>query len=446
MDYKELLGLVATGESETVEFKRKINDKCIESICAFSNTFGGKVVVGISDNLKITGVIDPEEELRKLSDMISSMIPSVAIRTEVLKVDSTNVIIVEVERSSSLHSFRNIAYVRAGRNNKPINPQELLMMAGESLMVSFDTSPSRVLVEDVSEKLIDKFYLVREEARGLRAPGHLRIDERLVQLGVANKVNDGLVLNAAGVLFFTYLPQSYYSSACIEVMQFTDDTMNELLYRERLEGSLPEMVEKAFDILEKNNPTVELLLPGNLRRKRMKVYPVLAIREALLNAVIHRNYYDPGYTQIFIFPDRISIRNPGAFPFGVTPEHPIHKPRNPLISSIMYELGYVEKYGSGINRIRMQVEEQQGVEFRYDEYIFYTEISFIRRVNLSAIDELNRKILELLETRNKSSELSQALEMSIPTIVKRLNDLVSAGIIIKVGKGKNTQYRLSNKY
>jgi predicted HTH transcriptional regulator len=108
-------------------------------------------------------------------------------------------------------------------------------------------------------------------------------------------------------------------------------------------------------------------------------------------------------------------------------------------------LGYVEKYGSGINRIKMQVEEQKGVEFRYDEYIFYTEISFIRSVNLSAIDEVDRGILELLETRNKSSELSQALEMSIPAIVKRLNDLVSAGIVIKVGKGKNTQYRLSNK-
>lgn len=216
MDYKELLGLVATGESETVEFKRKINDKCIESICAFSNTFGGKLVIGISDNLKIIGVIDPEEELRKLSDMISSMIPSVVIRTEVLKIDSTNVIIVEVERSSNLHSFRNIAYVRAGRNNKPINPQELLMMAGESLMVSFDTSPSRVLVEEVSEKHIDEFYRIREEARGLKAPRHLRIDERLVQLGVANKVNDGLVLNAAGVLF---LPIFHSHTTALHVLR-----------------------------------------------------------------------------------------------------------------------------------------------------------------------------------------------------------------------------------
>jgi len=166
------------------------------------------------------------------------------------------------------------------------------------------------------------------------------------------------------------------------------------------------------------------------------------LREAVLNALTHRNYFDPGYVQIFIFPDRISVRNPGAFPYGVTPENPIHRPRNPMISTLMYELGYVEKYGSGIKRIIAEVKQNNLVHVNYDEYVFYTEITFTRKSEIPGVDETDRRILDLLRSVHKSSELSEALGVSIPTVVKRLNRLASAGVVVKKGRGKNTYYIL----
>lgn len=442
MDYRELLELLAKGENERVEFKRNVNSRVAETICALSNTFGGTIIIGIADDGKVLGVLNPDDELQKLSDMISSIVPSVKIKTEILKIDSANLIIIEIKRSNHLHSYKNIAYVRAGKNNRPINPQELLAMAGESLLVSFDSSPSRVPINEADENLVREFFELRAEVRGIKPPGKLGMKESLIQIGVVNQEKHKSMFTAAGVLFFTKEPQNYFSSACIEIMQFTDSSMKELIYREKITGPIPKMVEKTFEILNEKNPKVEIILSGNLRRKRIALYPELALREAVLNAVIHRNYFDPGYIQIFLFPDKISIRNPGAFPYGVTPDNPIHKPRNPVISTLMYELGYVEKYGSGINRIKAEVEENKLVEVKYDEFIFYTEITFRKKSEIPGMDEIDKKILELLKTMHKSSEISQALELSIPAVVNRLNRLISAGIIRKKGKGKNTIYEL----
>ncbi len=442
MTYKELLRLISKGENEQLEFKRTLASGVPQTICALSNTFGGKIIIGIADDGEVVGVDNTDDALQKLSDLVTSIVPPVVMKTEIFTIDTTSIVVIEVRRSNRLHSYRNIAYVRAGRNNRPISPQELLAIAGESLMVSFDMSQTKIPVEQADRDLVQEFFEQRAEARGVKPSKKLQSTESLIQLGVVHQERQRNLLNSTGVLFFTRQPQDHYSSACVEVMRFSDDSMKELVERQKITGPITRMVEKTFDILNQMNPRVELILTGRLRRKTVVLYPELALREAVLNAVIHRNYFDPGYVQIFIFPNRISVRNPGAFPYGVTPENPIHRPRNPMISTLMYELGYVEKYGSGIKRIMAEVKQNDLVYVNYDEFVFYTEITFTRKSEIPGVDETDKRILDLLRSVHKSSELSQALGLSTPTVVKRLNRLVSAGVVVKKGRGRSTYYIL----
>ncbi|MGC9140708.1 ATP-binding protein, partial [Athalassotoga sp.] len=166
-----------------------------------------------------------------------------------------------------------------------------------------------------------------------------------------------------------------------------------------------------------------------------------ALREAVLNALIHRNYYDPSYIQIFVFPNHILVKNPGAFPYGVTPEKPIHKPRNPEISRLMFEMGYVEKYGSGIKRIKSEIEKHGFSSFEYTEYISYTEIKISKKYD-QLFDDTDKRIIALLDIEHSSSEIAKKLNISIPTVVKHLNNLVKIGIVQKIGTAKNTKYKI----
>lgn len=442
MNFKELLELISKGENEKVEFKTTINRKTMESVCAFANTYGGKIVVGISDNSKIIGIENAKDQLQKFSDMLNSSVPSIKVETEIFNIDNDNLIVISVKKSNLLHSYKNIVYVRTGKNNKPINPMELLSMAGEGMMISFDSIETKISTDNANESLIDQFYLYREEVRGIKKP-IISKEDKLIQLGVAYKNKNHSFLNSAGVLFFTDYPQKIFNSAYVEILEFEDTSMNNLISREKIDGPMINMVEQIFDLLQQKNPSQEFLEPNKIRRKRTSLYPLPALREAVLNAIIHRNYYDPGYVQIFIQPDRITIQNPGAFPYGVSPEHPIHKPRNPLISNLMYETGFVEKYGSGIKKIKKEMEKSKTSDFKYNEYILYTEISFYKKIKIN-LDSIDKKIISLLLNERKSSEIAKELKLSIPAVVSRLNKLISSNLVKKIGSGKNTKYKKAN--
>ncbi len=170
-------------------------------------------------------------------------------------------------------------------------------------------------------------------------------------------------------------------------------------------------------------------------------YPPEALREAVINALTHRNYFDPSEVQIFIFPTRIRIKNPGNFPPGVTPDEPSHKPRNPLLSQYMYDMGYIEKYGSGINRIKEVCSKHPLVDVEFILKPYRTEIVFTKKT-ISELDEIDDTIIRLLKSTrvSTSGELSQELGLSEVSVLKRVNKLISTGHVIRIGSGPSTKY------
>src|SRR3989338_7544354 len=136
------------------------------------------------------------------------------------------------------------------------------------------------------------------------------------------------------------------------------------------------MVDRGEEFIRRNIRLIGYLPQESWRRKDTFDYPVGALREGIINAVIHRDYWQDGEVIVYIFDDHIDIVNPGGFPDGVTPERPEHRPRNPLLSQYMYDIGYIERYGTGILRIRELCRENGKPLPKYRTDRHFTTLTF----------------------------------------------------------------------
>ncbi len=141
-------------------------------------------------------------------------------------------------------------------------------------------------------------------------------------------------------------------------------------------------------------------------------------------------------------PSRMLIRNPGSLPPGVSVEDPVHKPRNPLLSQYMYDMGYIEKYGSGINKIKRACEEHALVKAKFNLLPYRTEVVFEKNI-LFELTESDKTIISAIQRgRTTSTEIAEYMGLSKVSAVSKLNNLITLGIIAKEGKGRSTRYRV----
>jgi ATP-dependent DNA helicase RecG len=197
-------------------------------------------------------------------------------------------------------------------------------------------------------------------------------------------------------------------------------------------------VEDACRFIDKHIPLRSKLESGSISRTTKKEYPLIAIREALINALTHRNYFDSADVRVFIFPDSMEIINPGGFPPGVTPTEPIHKPRNPLISQYFFDLGYIEKYGMGLRRM-IQACRNFGMEPpEFDLKESETKVIFFAPGN----DDIKSRILSMVDRNGsvKSGEIVRTIGVSRDTANRHLNRLLNEGKLKRVGKGRAVKY------
>ncbi|MFA4956769.1 MAG: RNA-binding domain-containing protein [Candidatus Methanoperedens sp.] len=442
MKIEELIGLLKKGESEEVEFKTSFTKDIAKDVCAFSNTVGGEIFIGIDDKGGVVGIKDENIE-QKVSDILSSVHPHPSVKMERLGISDKEIFHINVSASDKLHSQGNIVHIRIGRNNRPLTTQEVIEKAAESAIVFFDELPSEAPQEAISLPLVKKYLEKRKEERGVKSMGS--VEENLTRLKITKKVGSIMRPTNAGLLFFSESAQDYISNARVRIVWFESEEMERYTDSREFGGAICKMVDDLEDYFSKNLKVLGAGMAG-WKRKEFMEYPMEALREAIINALIHRNYFDPSEVQIFIFPSKIVIKNPGSFPLGVTPDAPEHKPRNPLLAQYMYDMGYIEKYGSGINKIKeaCRVHPIAGVEFILKPY--RTEVVFKKEKEFK-LDEVDQKILRILRKMESatSTEIGEEAGLSKVSVVKRMNALVIIGAIRKAGKGPATRYSVGGK-
>jgi ATP-dependent DNA helicase RecG len=391
------------------------------------NTRGGHILVGIDDKGTVAGVIPKEEE--KIVSYIQGLIPPPEVSINKVYLNSKIILVIKVNKSARFVSLGSIAYIRVGRSNRPLDVEEMAIRSVEELKVSFDALPSPASKESVNREFFEDFLEKRRRIRGIPIRGSS--EENLQRLKVVKEKR----LTIAGLLFFVDYPQEYLSNVGARVIRLTPGMETQEILE--LTGPVPRLIDIAYqEVLHRVKKTE---FRRGARRETIFAYPEEAIREAIINAFAHRNYRINADVRMFFKDNTFIVRNPGSFPAGVDPQNPEHVPRNPLICQFLYDMGYIERYGYGLIRMREAVDRHPLAEMEILTGGMKTEIIF-EFSNLE-LDEIERKIILLMENNEISSgELSKMLNLSKTTVLKRLKRLEGGGLIKSKGKGRNKRY------
>ncbi len=423
MNLGEFIELLHRGEDEHLEFKIKVTRDIGEEICGFANADGGVILIGVDDDGVPIGC-DIKKSKESITSYISSITPPPSIHLETMDINGKKILIIRVEKSNMLCTIGGVAYIRVGTGKRPLSISEIVSLSAEYTIQPIDSMITEVSEEELDENLWREFLDIR------RRKGFREVDNLREKLGVIKRKDGRRYLTLAGYLFFNSRPQDTLPHTYIR-MKTAEGWI-------RIDGAVWRMIEKTIENIKEyllRRSTIE-----GIYRRDMIWIPDRVLREAIVNAVTHRNYAIHSEIFIEVSPTKIVIKNPGSFPPGTTPEDPKPIPRNPVLYELMFEVGLVERQGSGIEMMRQICRDDKIKMEIISKDMFTTAVFEITMENL--LDELELKILELLSSGEmNSSEIAEKLGVSKPTILKRVEKLVSLGYIESLGRGPTTRYR-----
>ena len=439
-------------EGGNLEFKsEKVDARDIaKTICAFANTDGGRLFIGITDAGTVEGISDDRigHVQLKVSDAVKQVSPSPFIKVTVDQHMMGNVVKVEVLPfgASTFCTLGGIVYYRTGSSIMKLEGTALQEYLVTRRIMDFGERMTRAGMEEVDLDLVRRFMAVRNPGVEFDAS---RVPSYLMSLGAAEMTNDGLRLLNAGILFFTARPTKFIPQAEVRLARFRGDVAVDVIDARYVQQSIPVAVDQAVDFI-KRNTRVEFRFNG-LHRQEVPEYPDTVIKELIVNALAHRDYFiEGGAVHINIFNDRLEVISPGKLPkeLSISSLGTMSVQRNPLIYRLLRDLRLVEGLATGIPRIKKELLDQG-----YPGPVF-EEIGSFFRVTLhnhewTPAPELNRRqenALELIKANGSiaAADLAKKHGVSNNIAVSDLNALTDLGLVRKVGKTRGARYELGD--
>lgn len=464
MDSKAIERIVQLGESETVEFKKSTAQlrRAAETLCGMLNSQGGLVLIGITPEGRIIGQEISDKTLREVAELLRNLEPPPAIsQTRVSMEGGKEVLVLKAIPNPELRP-----YVFDGRPYQRVNSttsimpqaryQQLLVERGHSQLRWENQPAESYRIADLdSEEILRTARLGiasgrLPEATGSNVPDILR----RLELFRDEKLN-----NSAVLLFGTrFMPD--YPQCQLRMARFLGVNKSEFLDQRQIEGHAFALLEEAMLFLRRHLPVAGRIVPGLFEREDEPLFPLEALREALVNAFCHRDYtIVGGAVSLAIFDNRLEIWSDGTLPFGLKPEdlkrdHP-SRPRNPLIAKVFYLRGIIERWGRGTQKIvelcvkaghpEPEFGEQAGsvwVRFLPSDYIAPHRIAH-------DLTERQREILQLLAKSRDLAfrEIRQRINNPPPdrTLREDLIHLKRLGLIESGGFGRGALWRLKKE-
>lgn len=446
---QEILKIIKQGESQKVEFKLKINDGLGKSICSFANTNNGFILIGVSDDRKIIG-IDKKHE-REIANIAHSCKPSVYPKIKFIEIEGKNIFIAEVKKSDSLHSFKNIAYKRIASHNKPLSPEEVIEFAKDTGKIKWDEQICEgASLEDIEEGKVKWFLRKAEAERNFDVEPETPIKEALERLEL---IKNGKLTNAA-ILLFGKKPQRFFLQAETRCAKFKGIKPLEFIDMKVFGGNILSQRNDAVEFI-KEHIKLHAKIIGTERVEKWE-YPIEAIREAITNAICHRDYEISSNVQVRIFDDRIEIWGVGPLLKPLKPEDlkKKHKSilRNHSIGKCFFLIKFIEEWGTGTNRI---VEEclKHGLPEPLFEDITESLVIIFRKSKLTEeflesleLNKRQKKVIECLKEYKKitSKEYSNMFKITERMARNDLKKLADKKVIERKGvSDKMTYYVLA---
>ena len=461
MNLEQLQQLVVAGECERLEFKTSTGDLRggMETLCGFLNGQGGKVLFGVSNSGGLRGQSISDSTLREVANEITKLDPAATIaQVRVPVSDSADVLILETtDRSVAPYCYNGRPFQRIGTTTSRMPQAEYerrLLQRGHS---------QRRWENQVAEGYVLGELDTEEISRTIReAVDAGRIDSTAVgpteTLDKLHLVEDDRPLQAAVVAFAKeMLPD--YPQCGLRMARFRGVTKDEFLDQRQVTGNAFHLLEEATVFLNRHLPVQGRFTPGVMQRQDEPLFPPLALREALVNALCHRDYsIAGGAISVAVFDDRLEIASTGDLPFGLTVEDlkrdHSSKPRNPLLAEVFFRRGLIERWGRGTQKIVALCVEAGHPEPEFEERSGEVVVRFVASGYVPPhqvshdLTERQRRVLHILSDGGKwrFGDISNRLSPPPPerTLRDELVMLRTLGLIESSGRGPAARWWLKS--
>jgi len=436
MDVRDLL---RQPEGKTLEFKRDLSSPrpLLRTLVAFANSAGGLLLLGVEDATRhVIGIAEPLALEERIASLVAdSIAPRLLLDIDILPWRHSNLVLLRVHPSPlrphhmKAEGAERGTYVRLGSTNRRADAALIAELARRPGLSSYDEEP----VPDLNSEALD-FAAVSESFAELRALRKRDMDP----LRLTTTHQGRRVPTVGGMILFGRERLARFPDAWIQAGRFAGVDRSDLADRAELREYPISAIEAAIRFVERNTRMGAEI--GRLRRRDVPAVPPVALREALVNAVVHADYAQRGAPiRVAIFDDRVEIENPGILLPGLTPEDlrtGVSRLRNPVIGRIFKELGLIEQWGSGIQR--MSAASRAAGLPEPD----FAELGLRFRVTLRTtatgtleMDETESRILEFLDTPNgrSTAELAAHIGRTTRTTQQRLKRLAERGVVVAVG-------------
>ncbi len=441
-------GFLARHEGKTLEFKENCRPlaRIVRTAVAFANTAGGSIVIGVKDKTKdVIGVADPLVEEERLANAFADGIrPLLVPDIQVHAWRKLHLIVVAVPHAVGPFYVRaegaqSGVYIRLGSTNRPAGPELLAELLRLGRNTFFDEQPcSETSSDDIDVRAASELFAV--VSKRLTLP-------KQRSLGLLVGQGSKMLPSIGAVLLFGKNRERIFPLATIRCARFLGKNTAKFLDQTEIDEYLPQAVDSVVAFIERH--TRQGIEIGRVRRRQVPEYPVEAIREAVINAIVHADYSIGGAgTKVAIFDDRLEITNPGLLPFGLTLETAlagVSMLRNRVIGRVFRELELIEQWGSGLGRINGACRDAGLPPPRFEELGTNFRVTlFGDRVKTPARPEWQSSLLACLGKKERISTHAAAELWNVPdrTARRRLRRLVDAGVLVEVGSGPKDPYRV----
>lgn len=447
MTHKELQQIIEQGEGYYTEFKRELNSDIKKEMVAFANASGGKIFLGVDDNGHISGVNIDNKLRSEIQQHANDCDPAIEITTTVI--DRVLIIHVPEGKQKPYRSTTGF-YLRMGPNSQKMDTDKIAEYVERYGRVRFDERIRKDVHLDsaISEALVDRFIALAGIKNIFQSTNHI-----LQNLGVVKQDDGKNYFTNAGILFFAKDPASLLPQAVTTCVAYNGTEKVDILDRKDFTQDIIESVEAGLAFLRRHLNEASNI-KGLQREDKLEI-PLVALREALVNAVAHRDYLETGARiMIEIFSNKVIISNPGGLPPGLN-EKDFGKyslSRNPLISALLLRAGLIEKLGTGVNRIKTLVKQAHLNEPLFSFNDFFA-VTFLREGGQTGgaiggakggakgganLSEKLSEVLAIIKSNPQISyrEVADQLKINYSAAQKHFENLKTKGIIKRIGSAK----------
>ncbi len=446
-----------------LEFLARVSpEPLLETIVAFANSEGGQIVLGVDEHGQVHGGVSAEQVEALLHQIEGQVRPPVRVEMSTYELPPGTVVVLRVPRTGELHSLSDgRVLARRGSHNELQIGSRLALLAAGRATGAFEMEPvPGATLADFDREVVAEYEENRQRRQPLAFVGPT--EALLRHIGALTEDGTATVM---GVLLFGREPQRFLPQSGLTFVKFAGSEYRgadgRIGYgrREDIHGPLPRVIERAWQVVREEMDKRSVV--RGLVREEETEYPDTAVREALVNAVAHRDYHIAGRRiEVLMYRDRLEITSPGGLPGYITLQNILdeHYSRNPRLVNGLWQWGYIEELGLGVNKMfeAMAAAGHPPPEYKASPYA----VTVILRKGHEVGEpiprpewqkDMNERQLRALQFVQREGRITNkdyrelCPDVSAETLRLDLVDLVEKGLLLKIGDKKGTYYVLKRK-